>query len=75
MPEKTLRATTEYDGVVSDGISPAVADAHATVDALEALGVSLSDVTDELERDGVAKFVQSWRELVKTVSDAMESSV
>jgi transaldolase len=75
MPEKTLQATAGYVGVVSDEITPALGDATATLAALEALGISLEDVTDELERDGVSKFVQSWRELVQTVSDAMDSSV
>lgn len=75
MPEKTLRATGDFDGTITDEVTPALAEARATLDALAALGISLSDVTDELERDGVAKFVQSWRELVQTVSDAMESSV
>jgi transaldolase len=31
-------------------------------------------VTDELERDGVAKFVQSWHELLDTVQSAMDRS-
>jgi transaldolase len=70
-----LQATAGYVGVVSDEITPALGDATATLAALDALGIYLEDVTDELERDGVSKFVQSWRELVQTVSDAMDSSV
>jgi transaldolase len=42
--------------------------------ALEGLGISLSQVTDDLEADGVAKFVQSWRELLDTVASAMGSA-
>ena len=75
MPEKTLMATVAYDGAIVDEVTPAFAEAHRTMEALAAMGISLKEVTDELERDGVAKFVQSWRELVQTVNDAMESSV
>jgi transaldolase len=38
------------------------------------LGISVETVTDELERDGVAKFVQSWHELLDNVQSAMDRS-
>jgi transaldolase len=31
-------------------------------------------VTDELEADGVSKFVQSWHELLDTVAQAMDGA-
>lgn len=73
MPEKTLAATAEYAGDILDQVTPSFADAHAVMDALGAHGISIATVTDDLEHEGVAKFVQSWRELVQTVSDAMDS--
>lgn len=75
MPEKTLLATIDFEGTITDEVTNEIADARVTMEALASLGVSLDAVTDELERDGVAKFVLSWRELVQTVSDAMDSSV
>lgn len=75
MPEKTLMATVGYDGTISDEVTGAIAEAHTTMSAFASLGISFAAVTDELERDGIAKFEQSWRELVRTVSDAMDSSV
>lgn len=74
MPEKTLTATAEYSGKISDEVSPAIAYSHRIMAALGALGISLDEVTQELERDGVAKFVQSWKELIDTVRTAMDSS-
>ena len=41
---------------------------------LAVLGISIDTVTDELERDGVAKFVQSWHELLDTVQSAMDQA-
>jgi transaldolase len=41
----------------------AIADAHRTVTRLEELGISLADVAEELEQDGVRKFVASWKSL------------
>ena len=71
MPEKTLIAL-ESEGVVEgDRVSGQFDAARKTLQALEGLGISLRDVTDELEADGVAKFVQSWRELLDTVAKAM----
>lgn len=74
MPEKTLLAL-ESDGVVDgDRVTGHVDAARETLSALEGLGISLSEVTDDLEADGVAKFVQSWRELLDTVATAMGSA-
>lgn len=74
MPEKTLVATTQHAGEITDQITPHVDAARAVMSQLAALGISLGDVTDELERDAVAKFVQSWRELVETVTTALNAS-
>lgn len=71
MPEKTLLAL-ETDGVVAgDRVSGHFESARHTLRALEELGISMDAVTDELEADGVAKFVQSWHELLDTVAQAM----
>ena len=37
------------------------------LDALERLGISYADVTAQLEREGVQKFVTSWEELLQGV--------
>lgn len=71
MPEKTLLAL-ESEGVVSgDRVTGHGDAARETLRVLEELGISLDAVTDELEADGVEKFVQSWHELLDTVGHAM----
>ena len=71
MPEKTLLAL-ESEGVpVGDRVSGHFDAARETLRVLGELGISMEAVTDELEADGVEKFVQSWRELLETVQQAM----
>jgi transaldolase len=72
MPEKTLEATHERGSFSGDTITPNMENAAAEWQAIGEL-VDLKSVTDELEVDGVAKFKQSWSELLETVSKALES--
>jgi transaldolase len=74
MPEKTLMATADFTGNIVDLVTAHYDDAREIFRSLRAVGVSLDDVTAELEVDGVSKFVQSWNELLATVSNAMNSS-
>jgi transaldolase len=71
MPEKTLDATSDHGTVTGDTVSGTYADANATLDALEALGVSYSDVVALLESEGLDKFVASWKELLGDVEGAL----
>jgi transaldolase len=73
MPEGTLLALESVGVVEGDRVSGNFDAARETLAAVEGLGISLSQVTDDLEADGVAKFVQSWRELLDTVATAMGS--
>lgn len=74
MPEKTLMAMEEVGVVEGDRVTGYFDAARETLGAVEDLGISLAQVTDALEQDGVEKFVQSWRELLETVANAMEGS-
>jgi transaldolase len=74
MPEKTLRAIAEFSGAIQDRVTSEYTNAEGVMASLKALGISVEEVTDELERDGVAKFVQSWHELLDTVQSAMDRS-
>ena len=75
MPENTLRATESYGGVKGDRVQAFFDASRETMAGLEALGISMSEVTDALESAGVKQFVTSWIELLVTVSDAMEKTV
>jgi transaldolase len=74
MPEKTLHATARDGGVAGDRVSGAAAESREVLAALRTLGISLPDVTEDLEREGVAKFIVSWHELLDTVSQAIAES-
>jgi transaldolase len=74
MPEKTLEATFDHGEIVGDTVTGAYADAGSVLDALARVGVDYDDVTALLEREGVEKFIVSWKELLETVRGALEAA-
>ena len=69
MPETTLEALIDH-GQVRETLCSDLDQARAHLDELSRCGIDLDAVTDELERDGVAAFEQSYRTLLATLSDA-----
>ena len=47
-------------------------DAARLLGKLKAAGIDFNDVTDQLEREGLAKFEASWAELTDTVAAELE---
>ena len=74
MPEKTLEATFDHGVVEGDSVTGQYAEAGRVLDALARVGVDYDDVTALLEREGVEKFIVSWRELLETVGTELESA-
>ncbi|QOT15250.1 transaldolase [Paenarthrobacter sp. YJN-5] len=74
MPHKTLDAVHDHGQFRGDTVTGAYTDAHKTLEALEALGISYQEVTAQLEQEGVQKFNASWDELVETVTTALDHS-
>ena len=74
MPEKTLRATFDHGVVTGDSITVNYENAASVFAQLAAVGVDIDDVTTQLEKEGVEKFIISWGELLDTVRSAMESA-
>ena len=74
MPEKTLEATFDHGPIHGDAVTGTFDDARATIASIEALGISLNDVTELLEREGVDKFIVSWNELLDIVTAALDSA-
>jgi transaldolase len=74
MPGKTLDATFDHGNITGDTITGNYDDAQSVIDRIEALGISIDDVTALLEREGVDKFNVSWDELVQTVTTALEGA-
>jgi transaldolase len=74
MPEKTLEATFDHGVIEGDSVTGAYSDAGRVLDALAGVGVDYDDVTALLEREGVDKFIVSWKELLETVRGALEAA-
>jgi transaldolase len=71
MPGPTLEAFADHGQVSGDTITGSYDTARAVLDQLAAVGIDFDDVTDHLERDGLAKFEKSWSELSATVAAEM----
>ncbi len=71
MPGKTLEAVADHGDVVGDTVTGTYDEAAELLDRLAALGIGYTDVVEQLEREGVAKFEQSWTGLLTTVSDEL----
>jgi transaldolase len=67
MPQSTLDAVIDHGKFHGNTITPAIEKSHACLAALVKIGVSLNDITDQLERDGVASFAKAWQALLDDV--------
>ncbi len=63
MPKETIEAFQDH-GVVADTLQQDVDSAQRLLDELAEVGVDYDDVVDTLEREGVQKFSDSFRELL-----------
>jgi transaldolase len=72
MPRGTLEATADHGEIDGDTVRGRYAEARSTLDALEHLGIGYREVTEQLEREGVAKFDQSWADLLSTVGQELD---
>ena len=72
MPQSTLDAVIDHGVIRGNTITANYVDAVEVLKALSALGISLDQVTTELEIDGVKKFAQAWDELLENVKAAQQ---
>ena len=72
MPQSTLDALIDHGVVRGNTITGNYAAAVEILKALSALGISLDDVTTELEIDAVKKFAHAWDELLENVKVAQQ---
>ncbi len=70
VPPATLAAFLDHGVVRAGSLEECLPEAYQTFARLEALGIIMSDVTRELEVEGVKSFASAWRALL----DAMETS-
>jgi transaldolase len=71
MPEGTIAAFLDH-GTVKRTVDAGVEDARRTIDAIEAAGIGMDEVTRKLEVDGVKAFSDSFDELLETIAANME---
>ena len=72
MPGPTLEAFADHGEVSGDTMTGSYDDSRRFLDRLAAAGIDFDDVTEYLERDGLAKFEKSWSELGATVAAELE---
>ena len=68
MPDATVAAFIDH-GTVARTIDRAADEARADLDALEAAGIHMADVSAQLEDEGVAAFSKSYDELLQALED------
>lgn len=74
MPEATLRALADHGQPHGDAITANYADANQLLNAVDGQGIDYTEVTDQLEHEGLQKFDASWAELEQTVASALETA-
>jgi len=67
MPDATIAAVLDH-GVVRRTLDADVAGARATLDRLARAGIHLDEITERLQRDGVAQFAAAFDDLNKTIA-------
>ena len=72
MPGPTLEAFADHGQVSGDTMTGGDEDSRSVRQRLAAAGIDFDDVTEYLERDGLAKFEKSWSELGATVAAELE---
>jgi transaldolase len=72
LPPHTLKAFRDH-GEVINTIELGVEDARNRLESLEELGISMREVTDQLEREGVEKFATSFINLTDTLKAKVET--
>ena len=77
VPPKTIEAFRDH-GLARASLTEGVDEAEQQVASLESLGIDLAAITDELQREGVEKFVAPFDQLLDTLEqkrDAMLEAV
>lgn len=72
MPPTTLAAVLDAEIPAQDSITDNIESAKAELLALAEVGIDLNKITDELEVDGVMKFMNSWETLLAEVEKAKQ---
>ena len=75
VPPATLDALMDHAVVRADAIEHDVAQAHATIERLAAANISLADVTERLQVEGVASFEASYNAMLAAIAKKHDALV
>jgi transaldolase len=67
MPQSTLDAVIDHGKFHGNTITPAIEHSHIALAQLSKNGVSLNEITETLEIEGVASFAKAWQSLLDDV--------
>jgi transaldolase len=73
MPEATLLAVEAQEHAAGRDLRSTYDEARADLEAIERLGISYSEVVQQLEDEGVAKFQESWDSLLTVTESRLEA--
>lgn len=72
MPPNTIDAFRDH-GTLGNTLEEDVAEAQLVLDNLVELGVDLDEITEKLQEDGVEAFAKSFRQLMETLKNKMDT--
>ncbi len=72
MPEETIVAFQDH-GVVADSLEQGIDEAEQLFDDLRAAGIDYDDISETLEREGVQKFSDSFKELLDGIREKRDA--
>jgi transaldolase len=64
----------DHGEVTGDTVSGTYDEANKLLDAVAAQGIAYTDVVEQLEEEGLDKFVASWNQLLGTVQAALDNA-
>lgn len=67
MPPATLDAFIDHGTMLNENMIDRIPESKEYLSKISRLGINLSQVTQELERDGIEKFIDSWKALIELV--------
>ncbi len=73
VPPKTLAAFKDH-GKAAPTLEADLDEARRHLAALDSLGISLAELTRELEEEGVAAFAKAFREMMKTIEERRQAA-
>ena len=71
MPESTLNAVADHGVSRGDTVTGSAISAQQVWDELATIGIDRIAICEHLEKDGVAKFIDAWNQLLTSLSETL----